>query len=351
MCYIGQIIFVEAQIAKVKQMQPKNEEDRKRDEKYSCFVQEDLKISLPQRLFCWTFMSLFILIRIFCMIFVLFWSCVWLYFCAMIYPKNSKELRAACHKGTVWTGTLLAATASVFTINYKRRKDICYKKYLGPDWTPSFENFSTVVTNHSCWIDTLVLMSRYPTSFIAKASVEHLPFVGMIASSCGSLYIQRGSKDARASMFEQIAKRQEEAERGDATPLIMHPEGGTTNGRAMIKFKKGAFAALRAVKPHAIKYWSSFMPIESGAIPFESHLWLMGLNMRSSCEIDEFPTFKPNQYFWDNHLKEGEDKAVCYARCIRELMSKESNMVLAEIDIEEKYDYRALIWPKYKKGE
>jgi hypothetical protein len=120
----------------------------------------------------------------------------------------------------------------------------------------------------------------------------------------------------------------------------MHPEGGTTNGKALIKFKKGAFAALRPVKPLGIKYWSNFVPIPSGALPFESHLFLVLLNVFSSCTIEELPTFKPNQYFWDNHMKEGEDKAICYTRVIRELMSQELKFELAEIDMEEKFDYR-----------
>ena len=88
------------------------------------------------------------------------------------------------------------------------------------------------------------------------------------------------------------------------------------------------------------------MPIPSGAIPFESHCWLMALNMYSTCDIQELPTFKPNQYLWDNHMKEGEDKATCYTRVIRELMAEEFGFKLAEIDLEEKFDYRQLIWPK-----
>ena len=146
-------------------------------------------------------------------------------------------------------------------------------------------------------------------------------------------------------MFDAMAERQELAERDEATPLIVHPEGGTTNGRALIKFKKGAFAALKSVKPCGIKYWSNLMPIPSGAIPFESHCWLMGLNIYSTCDVQELPTFKPNQYLWDNHMKEGEDKVTCYSRVVRNIMAEEFGFTLAEINMEEKFDYRHLIWP------
>ena len=39
--------------------------------------------------------------------------------------------------------------------------------------------------------------------------------------------------------------------------LIINPEGSTTNGRYMIKFKKGAFCGFHRIKPLAIKYYST----------------------------------------------------------------------------------------------
>ena len=45
-------------------------------------------------------------------------------------------------------------------------------------------------------------------------------------------------------------------------------------------------------------------------------------------------------------MKEGEDQATCYTRVIREIMAEETGLRLAEIDLEEKFDYRQLIWPK-----
>lgn len=55
-------------------------------------------------------------------------------------------------------------------------------------------------------------------------------------------------------MLSQIQERQEEAERGKAPPLIIYPEGGTTNGQYLIKFKKGAFNGLCSVLPVVILY-------------------------------------------------------------------------------------------------
>ena len=51
-------------------------------------------------------------------------------------------------------------------------------------------------------------------------------------------------------IFERIKKRQELAEQGKAPPVMIFPEGCTTNEKYLIKFKKGAFASLRPVKPY-----------------------------------------------------------------------------------------------------
>ena len=39
------------------------------------------------------------------------------------------------------------------------------------------------------------------------------------------------------------------AEEGKAGPILIFPEGCSTNGKYMIQFKKGAFFSLKPVKP------------------------------------------------------------------------------------------------------
>jgi 1-acyl-sn-glycerol-3-phosphate acyltransferase len=52
-----------------------------------------------------------------------------------------------------------------------------------------------------------------------------------------------------------IKKRQSDIEdKGVFSPLMVFPEGGTTNGRRISPFKRGAFVGLRSVKPMIIQY-------------------------------------------------------------------------------------------------
>ena len=44
----------------------------------------------------------------------------------------------------------------------------------------------------------------------------------------------------------------------------------------------------------------------------------------------DLPVFKPNEYLWKHHLREGEEKWACYMRVIRDLMAKEGNLTLSD---------------------
>ena len=89
---------------------------------------------------------------------------------------------------------MFAFTCSIVWIK-TIRPNICYKKYLGEQWEPRYENYGTSIGNHSSWVDTTIMMTRQPPSNLAKASVRKIPGLGLIAASVGSLFIDRGSKD------------------------------------------------------------------------------------------------------------------------------------------------------------
>ncbi len=65
---------------------------------------------------------------------------------------------------------------------------------------------------------------------------------------------KKDSKEEREKMIKEIEARQIAAEKGESTPLMMCPEGATSNGKYLIQFKRGAFFSLRAVKPHFSSY-------------------------------------------------------------------------------------------------
>ena len=88
--------------------------------------------------------------------------------------------------------------------------------------------------------------------------------------------------------------------------------------------------------------------MSNGSIPFQHHFALLSCNPGNSIHITEFPVFKPNEYFFQNHSLPGEEKWETYARVMREIMSKELGLVLSEVSIEDKFEYRKLLFPKIK---
>ena len=91
-------------------------------------------------------------------------------------------------------------------------------------------------------------------------------------------------------------------------PLIIHPEGGVTNGKALVKFAKGAFYGLNSILPVGIKYHTSLIDVSNGSVPFESHFMLLLANPFAWCEYNEYPVFTPNDYFFEHHQRKDEEK-------------------------------------------
>ncbi len=72
---------------------------------------------------------------------------------------------------------------------------------------------------------------------------KKVPLMSNIANVIDSIYIPRGgTEEKRNQVLALIKDRQDLIESsGKYFPLLIFPEGGTTNGSSLLKFKKGAF--------------------------------------------------------------------------------------------------------------
>ncbi len=91
------------------------------------------------------------------------------------------------------------------------------------------------VGNHISYLDIQVLGSLLYGSFIAKKEVESWPIFGIVGKMGRTLYISRNPADA-ASATKMIADRLEEG-----LPLIVFPEGTSSNGTKILPFKSSFF--------------------------------------------------------------------------------------------------------------
>ncbi|MFJ4142247.1 lysophospholipid acyltransferase family protein [Pseudomonas sp. NPDC089734] len=108
------------------------------------------------------------------------------------------------------------------------------------------------VSNHVSWTDIPLLGMLTPLSFLSKAEVRTWPVAGWLALKAGTLFIRRGSGDSR------LIQRQMSTHLQQDTPLVIFPEGTTTDGRSLRTFHgrllSSAIEAGVPLQPVAIAY-------------------------------------------------------------------------------------------------
>lgn len=93
------------------------------------------------------------------------------------------------------------------------------------------------VSNHSSYLDIIVLGSRIPGSFVAKSEVGSWPFFGLLARLQRTVFVER---KARASVDKQRDDIGSRLDAGDS--LILFPEGTSSDGNRTLPFKTALFA-------------------------------------------------------------------------------------------------------------
>lgn len=112
-----------------------------------------------------------------------------------------------------------------------------------------------VISNHVSYLDMWILLHiRELPGFLAKQSITKFPVVSTYSMIQQCIYINRDEKEQRDNILKKIVERCKLVEEGKMGPLLIFPEGTTTNGRALMKFKKGAFFAERPFHVYSVMY-------------------------------------------------------------------------------------------------
>lgn len=114
---------------------------------------------------------------------------------------------------------------------------------------------ATIVSNHSSLADPCLLAYLLAPAFVAKTHVYMIPGVGRVGAAQHAFYIDR-MHGSRLSVAEKIAERQRMVMESDGAvpPVAIYPEGTTTNGKHLLKFRTGAFIAGTPMVPVLIRY-------------------------------------------------------------------------------------------------
>ncbi|WP_263408918.1 lysophospholipid acyltransferase family protein [Terriglobus tenax] len=95
-----------------------------------------------------------------------------------------------------------------------------------------------LVSNHVGYVDVLVIGSIVPTVFVSKAEVMKWPVFGWLTRIAGTIFVNRESRMATASVAEQMHKRMEEG-----LMVLFFPEGTSSDGEQILPFRTSLFEA------------------------------------------------------------------------------------------------------------
>lgn len=95
-----------------------------------------------------------------------------------------------------------------------------------------------VVSNHSSYLDIIVLGSLFPAVFLAKKEVGSWPLIGWLARLAGTRFVVRESRKSTADALENIKQLLD-----SGMNVIVFPEATTNDGTMVRDFRSSLFKA------------------------------------------------------------------------------------------------------------
>jgi len=309
--------------------------------KYDCFCRKDLhKWNKCEIYFC----ALFLLpIRAFGF-FVSAMLCV-LFLKIGLIGSNSKKPQSRFRRGFIKLFTRLFSRFCLYSLGFLYIKRV---KLDIPEFDPSYpkENQDSqkgnsapiIVSNHVSFIDIFLhLCNPEVPGFVAKAAIKNYPIFGAGATALGSLFLQREDKDKRGDVFQQIRDRVEEFSAKPLTtpPILIFPEGTTSNGEYMLSFKKGAFATGTPLKMYGIKYTNKRFSPAFDTLGIGKLFLFALLQFWNSVTIYDLGVFNPE------HLNlKGEEDWTTYAEKIKFVFVKALNLKSIDMGYQDMVAYQ-----------
>lgn len=143
---------------------------------------------------------------------------------AWVLPSTDPTLQR------LWIGTW--AKACLWIIGVRTRYEGPVPKRTGGHNDQAY----FMVANHLSYVDILVLLARLDARFLAKSEIASWPILGLLARSTGTLFVDRSRKRDLTRVIGEV-----KAVLGRGTGVIVFPEGTSTDGSQVERFKPSLF--------------------------------------------------------------------------------------------------------------
>jgi 1-acyl-sn-glycerol-3-phosphate acyltransferase len=97
-----------------------------------------------------------------------------------------------------------------------------------------------IVSNHSSYLEVIAIAAQHPAVFVAGAELASVPLLGYLATMAGTVYVQRGQGGSALKAKESI-----QAASNAGVPIVLFPEGTTSDGSTLLEFRGGALSQAR----------------------------------------------------------------------------------------------------------
>ncbi|CAK8996863.1 unnamed protein product [Durusdinium trenchii] len=194
-----------------------------------------------------------------------------------------------------------------------------------------------ILCNHVCYLDGMVLASVFHgPKIIAMKGTLNVPVIGVFAKDIGVIEVDRSDPKSRAATIKAIEDHVANWQPG-RQPLLLFPEGTTSNGQGLLEFRKGAFVPGVPVRPAVLCYTGSWDPANTSYRETDGKIQAIGDtewaeqflgHIFHSLQIRVLPPYEPSE----------EEKAdpQLYASNVRKVMSDAHAELRKEVELKAK---------------
>uniref|UniRef100_A0A8P4K877 Lysophosphatidylcholine acyltransferase 4 n=1 Tax=Dicentrarchus labrax TaxID=13489 RepID=A0A8P4K877_DICLA len=166
-----------------------------------------------------------------------------------------------------------------------------------------------VVAPHSGFLDIVVLFPAQLATVVSRSENTSLPVIGALLEFNQSVIVSRKDPESRKKAVAQLTERLTSG--GYWPQMLMFPEGTTTNGSALIKFKPGESPSgfSRCVTQQFVTFCVNHVGMSGMRA-----LWHTTSQFYTNLTVEFLPVYKPSQ--------EEKNDPNLYADNVQKLMAK-----------------------------
>ncbi|KAJ8366316.1 hypothetical protein AAFF_G00362820 [Aldrovandia affinis] len=192
------------------------------------------------------------------------------------------------------------------------------------------------VAPHSSFMDILVLMPVGLATVVSRSENTKIPVIGALLEFNQALLVSRIDPESRRQCVTQLKERL--TSNGHWPQMLIFPEGTTTNGTGLIKFKPGAFMAGVPVQPVLLRYPNK---LDTVRWTWKGTSWMQALfyttsQLYTNITVEYLPVYTPSQ-------AERADPAL-YADNVQKLMAQALGIPATDYVMESRVPVRRLGW-------